>query len=97
MMLPLMSVDDSISTVTGKPPLTISLKGAEDLKPGMVMVTAPSGVFAHNSDFTAKTVLSFGTKLEYSGNSKERGGLTFCECSVWIAVNDGETQLLNNI
>ena len=98
MLLPLISVDDSVSAVTtGKPPLDISLKDAEDLKPGMVMVTAPSGVFAHNSDFTAKTVLSFGTKLEYSGNFKERGGLTFCECSVWIAANDGETQLLNNI
>ena len=97
MTLPLMSVDDSVDTVTTKPPVVHTLKGAEDLKPGMVMVTAPSGVYAHNADFTAKTVLSFGTKLEYSGNYKERGGLSFCECSVWIAVNDGETQLLTNV
>lgn len=97
MLLPLISVDDSINQTVAQPSTVSCLKGADDLKEGMVMITAPSGVYAHNTDFTAKTILPYGTKLEYSGKSKERGGLSFCECSVWIAVNDGETQLLSNV
>lgn len=88
MILPLMTVDDSIPA---KPEPETS-----DLKPGIVKVVAPSGVFAHMPDFSDKTILVFGTKLNFTGKTIENNGLTFCECTLWIADNDGETQLLEN-
>lgn len=88
MTLPLMTVDDIIPA---KPePET------PDLKSGIVKVVAPSGVFAHMPDFSDKTILVFGTKLNFTGKTIEYNGLTFCECTLWIADNDGETQLLEN-
>ncbi len=86
MTLPLMTVDDSIPA---KPETS-------DLKPGIVKVVAPSGVFAHMPDFSDKTILVYGTKLNFTGKTIEHNGLTFCECTLWIADNDGETQLLEN-
>lgn len=96
MKLPLMSVDDSI-----KQPKEIQnnsgLFGADKLS-AEVYVSAPSGVFGHNSDFTSKKVFPYGNPLEFTGKTIEKNGLTFCECrdTIWIAVNDGETQLLSN-
>lgn len=89
MMLPLMSVDDNVIR-----PKDVD---ATPLTKGIVRVVAPSGVFAHNENFTAKTTLPFGTVLSFTGNTKERGGLNFCECTLWIAENDGDTQLLENV
>lgn len=66
-------------------------------KPGDVKVVAPSGVFCHNKDFSFKTSIHCGTELQFSGKTIERNGLTFCECSVWIAAHDGETQILENV
>lgn len=86
MNLPLVSVDDN-ATVEQK----------SGLKPGPVMIVAPAGVWGHNENFTAKTILTFGTKLTFTGKTIERGGLMFAECALWIAENDGETQLLDNI
>ena len=94
MNLPLMSVDDTAGFYN--PPK--SLKGAEDLK-SSVYVSAPAGVFGHNRDFTSKKVFLYGTPLTFTGKTIEKNGLIFCECqdTVWIAVNDGETQLLDNL
>lgn len=91
MTLPLVSVDDSISAKPDPKPAGCILT------PGEVRVSAPSGVFAHMPDFSDKTVLVFGTKLNFTGKTTEHNGLTFCECTLWIADNDGETQLLENI
>lgn len=88
MSLPLTTVDDSIQVKPDPKPKT--------LDPGNVIVVAPSGVFAHMPDFSDKTVLSFGTKLNFTGKTVKQNGLTFCECTLWIADNDGETQLLQN-
>ena len=100
--LPLMSVDDSISDyVVTKPIETFSLINADKLKEGNVKITAPFGAYGHNSDFTGKKIYTLGTKFYYTGKTKEHNGLTFCECypfvePCWIAVHDGETQILMN-
>ena len=85
MELPLICVDDSISE---------NHAVTNELKSGPVFIAAPSGAFAHNIDFTSKKAMPYGTELSFNGKTIERNGLTFCECSVWIAANDGETQIL---
>ena len=95
MKLPLMSVDDNIHNDTQSN--YSGLLDADKLKES-VFVTAPAGVYAHNSTFTSKKVFPYGTPLKFTGKTVERNGLTYCECqdTVWIAVHDGETQLLSN-
>ena len=91
MSLPLMTVDDSIGQQKPK---------EEIPEPGTVKVIAPAGVYAHNADFTSKSVLAFGTQMEFTGETCKHNGLTFCKChfqDFWVAVNDGETQLIANI
>lgn len=97
MLLPLKSVDDSIVYFPSKS--DNELIDAEDMKPGKVIITAPSGAFVHNEDFSDKKAYSKGTKLAYSGKVCEMNGLKFCKCqmTVWVAANDGETQILKNI
>lgn len=98
--LPLISVDDSINNETVVQLSENNASGSlNELKfidpiPGPVCVIAPSGVFMHNESFTAKQAIPFGTKLSFTGKTKEINGLTFCECTVWIAANDGNTQIL---
>lgn len=91
MDLPLMSIDDS----TKDYPVEFQNDPISDeIKPGPVMVAAPSGAFMHNESFTAKQGIPFGTKLSFTGKTKQKDGLTFCECTVWVAANDGSTQIL---
>lgn len=89
MKLPLTTIDD---TVIEKP-----VNENSCIKPGPVMVSAPLGVFAHNEKFTNKHILPYGTELDFTGKTKQKNGLTFCECTVWVASSDGDTQLLTNI
>ena len=104
--LPLMSVDDSIgkpvSAIVDQPPVPAvpALREASDLKQN-VEVVAALGAYAHNADFTSKRVLYPGTELIFTGNTKIKDGLTFCECrpvteTVWVAVHNGEDQILDN-
>ncbi len=94
MDLPLICIDDLIFQNLGKEknvnPIT------NELEPGPVQIIAQAGAYAHNENFTSKQVLPFGAELTFTGNTKEKNGLTFCECTVWIAVNDGETQILSS-
>lgn len=85
--LPMMTVDDSIQT-----PEPVS----NSLNAGKVEVCAPLGVYAHMPDFSSKMLLPYGTRLNFTGNTKEHNGLTFCECTLWIAKDDGEIPLLMN-
>ena len=96
MSLPLMSVDDSIKHPKENQN-TSGLFGADKLS-GNVFVSAPAGVYGHNTEFTSKKVFPYGSVLEFTGKTVEHNGLVFCECrdTVWIAVNDGNTQLLSN-
>lgn len=66
-------------------------------KPGDVVIVSELGAFGHNSKFNYKTIFSEGTELQFSGKTVERNGLTFCECSIWIAAHDGDTQILANV
>lgn len=89
----LTTVDDSIGKLA-------KLKGAADLQQA-VKVTAPAGAKAWNDDFTKYNVLLCGDELEFTGNTKQRNGLTFCEVhpkqkTYWVAVHDGDTQILDN-
>lgn len=89
--LPLMSMDDSINDENKETEFS-SL--SDNFGSGPVSIVAPSGAFMHNKEFTSKQVIPYGTKLFFTGNTKKKDGLTFCECIVWIAANDGETQIL---
>ena len=89
--LPLMSMDDSINDENKETEFS-SL--SDNFGSGPVSIVAPSGAFIHNKEFTSKQVIPYGTKLFFTGNTKKKDGLTFCECIVWIAANDGKTQIL---
>lgn len=73
---------------------------AEELETGHVILTAPLGAWAHDRDFREKLVFVPGTTFQFTGEIMEHDGLQFCRCipdCCWIAVNDGETQILENI
>ena len=62
-------------------------------------IVAPSGAKAFNDDFSDYNVLKKGTKLIYEGETEKRNGYTYCKVTpapLWIAVTDGETQILDN-
>lgn len=88
--LPLMSVDDSIEEKAADIRLHVP-------EPGVVRIAAPSGAFAHSRGFGEKRAYPFWTSFGFTGNILEKDGLTFCECTVWIAAHDGETQILKNV
>lgn len=93
--LPLITIDDNVQENNTNP-----TQNSEHftLEKGPVMVIAPSGVFAHNENFTAKTPLPFGTKLTFTGKTTEYKNLTFCECTLWLAQqSEDQTHLLMNI
>lgn len=101
--LPLMTVEDTVTSVdAGKQQ---ELKGADSFMPGQrLKVVAPNGVWGHNRNFTSRSALPFqmGEEFEYSGQTLERNGLTFCLCyplsdPVWIAVHDNDTQILESV
>ncbi len=97
MKLPLMSVDDSIPN-SSENEKEENLIGADELQEGPAKIVAPSGAFCHYDNFTKKFVVPYGTEVECTGKSQKKGDLEFCECvmTVWIAANDGETQILEN-
>lgn len=88
--LPLKSVYDNTESAP-------SDKQELKLTEGPVKVISPSGVFMHNMDFTSKQAIPYGTQLTFTGKTTEHIGLTFCECTVWIAESTGPIQLLENI
>ncbi len=93
MDLPLMSVDDSIQNGA----VDLGLKEPSELSE-KVKIVAPAGAFAHNYDFSDKKLFAPGSEFKFTGNTIEKNGYTFCECfqPYWIAVHDGETQILDN-
>lgn len=99
MALPMMSEDDSISAPVND---KLTLKEPETLGEN-VEIVAPSGAWGWSPNFSVrKTVFPCGTKLHFTGNTKERIGYTYCECypepvKYWVAVHDGDTQILDNV
>ena len=101
--LPLMTVDDSIGEMIGN---SEQLKGAEAFSEGdLLKVQNTLGVKAFFDPlFSYERVTSYpqGTPFYYTGDTaiNRNNGLTYmrvipAQFSVWVAVNDGETQLLD--
>jgi len=92
------SVDDS---VVAPKPLKPSLKGADSLGRN-VEIVAPAGAWGWSLNFDKRqTVFPYGTKLTFTGKTTQRLGYTYCECypepaKYWVAVNDGDCQILDN-
>lgn len=97
MLLPLSSVDDTVQEVPSKS--ANGLVDGKDLEIGEVIISCPSGAFGHSQNFDNKWAFDPGTKMEFTGDTCERNGLTFCKCllTLWVASNDGETQILESI
>lgn len=69
-----------------------------------VVVTAPAGVKAfRDENLYSYTTYLQGSRFIYTGMTHiARNGFTYCYClpesaGVWVAVHDGETQLLDNL
>ena len=93
--LPLMSVDDSISPSKSD---ENGLINANNLKLGKVEIDCDAGAYGHNFNFSKKWVFPKGTEMKFTGNTVKRNGLDFCVCELklFVAANDGETQILKN-
>lgn len=89
------------SEIDGQPgPSPVKLKGPDQLG-DEVEVVAPLGAKGWNENFQGYTVFPQGTDLTYTGETKKRNGYTYCQCYptpryYWVAVNDGDTQILDN-
>lgn len=96
-MAVLHSVDDSIE----EPPTKTSLKEPTELSEN-VKIVAPYGAWAWSENFDKRqTVYPFGTKLHFTGKTVKRNEYVYCECytepvKYWVAVHDGDTQILDN-
>ena len=76
------------------------LKGAEAFDEGdTVKIVAPLGAKAFFQGFNDYTVYPQGTRFQYTGQTEQRNGYTYMQVipltlPLWIAVNNGETQIL---
>jgi len=77
------------------------LKGAEAFKAGeTVRIVAPLGAKAFFRGFDDRTTFQMGSRFHYTGRTTERNGYTYMEVipltvPMWVAVNDGDTQILD--
>lgn len=105
MTLPLMSVDDNLAntpqSLTNAP--AVPLVGPEAFSEGdIVKITAPLGAKAFYSDlFDQFTPYPQGSTFYYTGRTIQHNGYTYMQVipmtrPLWVAVNDGETQILNS-
>ena len=92
------SIEPAIGVV---PPSAAPLKSADTLGQ-QVEVVAPAGAWGWSNDFEKRmTVYPCGMKLNFTGNTTEHNGYTYCECypeppKYWVAVHDNDTQILDN-
>lgn len=99
MTLPIVSVDDNASKQ--QKPEKRCLKAADQLEEA-VQIVAPAGAWGWSPNFDKRqTVFPAGTKLHFTGRTTERLGYTYCEVypeppKYWVAVHDGDTQILDN-
>lgn len=100
MTLPLTSFADA--AVSGQQSAGSELKGAEAFAEGDVLsITAPLGAKGWFRGFADYTVYQPGQRFYYTGEVVERNGLEFMQViplsfPVWIAANDGDTQILDD-
>lgn len=102
MDLPLMTVYDFANTGSVPSQDCPQLKDADAFKEGDVLtVTAPLGAKAfHNDHFDYFSPYPKGASFYYTGKTTQRNGYTYMQVvplarPVWVAVNDGETQILD--
>lgn len=102
MDLPLMTVYDLANT-SQYFANTSQLKPAEAFKEGDVLtVTAPLGAKAfHNDHFDYFSPYPSGASFYYTGKTAKHNGYTYMQVvplarPVWVAVHDGETQILDS-
>lgn len=99
MSLPLMSMDDTVTTWQKDAQASQKLKEPEDL-PDLVEVVCPDGAKVFNPDWSMRYAgFPQGTPLHFTGRTTKRLGYTYCEvypepAKYWVAVHDGETQIL---
>ena len=100
-MLKLMSVMDMDKTDIQTD--VSELKDADKL-PESIRVVAPLGARRYNSDWSYPypSAYNFGQQLHFTGKTAKRPGYPYTYCEVyeepkkyWVAVNDGETQILD--
>ena len=105
LLLPLMTVDDSIHTEL-MDPQDPTLKDADQFHAGdLLAVTAPAGVkgfFDQGFSQDRMTTYKHGSQFYYTGDTiiNPENGYTYMRCvpagwSVWMAVHDKDTQILD--
>lgn len=78
------------------------LKGASSFHKGdTVQITAPLGAKAFFRGFSDRTAYPMGSRFYYTGKTEQHNGFTYMEViplqvPVWVAVHDGETQILDS-
>ena len=107
MNLPLMTVDDkALETVTDCHELVTDcsqLKEADQLGEN-VKIVCPDGAKVFNPDWSMRYYgFPQGTRLHFTGKTAKRPGFPYTYCEVYeeprkyyVAVNNGETQILDN-
>lgn len=100
MRLPLMSVDGA--ALKQQEPEPCCLKAADRFREGeLLKVTAPLGAKGFANDaFDHYTPYPQNTQVFYTGQTVEHNGYTYMKViplirPVWMAVNDGETQIID--
>ena len=109
MLLPLMSIDDSVAVAKNETTTQQDLhklKEAADLGE-LVEVVCPDGAKVFSAPSWAMQYYGFpqGTKLHFTGKTFERPGFpqyTYCEVyeepkKYYVAVHNGQTQILDNV
>ena len=66
-----------------------------------VEVVCTLGAKGWYDQFKKFDVFPQGTDLTYTGKTEKHNGYVYCECypqpkMYWVAVNDGDTQILDN-
>lgn len=93
----LQTVDDTIR----KPEPVSVLKNADSFKKEETLtVVAPLGCKAFFNGFDDRTTFQPGTKFHYTGETTEHNGYTYMKVipltvPMWVAVHDGDTQILD--
>lgn len=100
MLLPLTSVDDAASLQQKE--AECCLKAADSFETNDVLkIVAPLGAKGWFQGFRTFTTYPQGTMFHYTGETVQHNGYTFMKVMpltmpIWIAVNDGDTQILDN-
>lgn len=98
---PMTILHSSIEPSTGgNKPSPSPLKNPDQLGE-KVEVVCTLGAKGWYDNFQKYDIFPQGTDLTFTGNTAHHNGYTYCECypstrMFWVAVNDGETQILDN-